>query len=128
MVLGVMVGAVKEIAGGKKEKKDQRIKELKNSIFGVWEGVDKNIIFISNDDETQMRVMVNAMRNINRLEEVADIVGGLSDQIDIYKLASSRTSKVLNKEKIKNEAQQKIKQYIQKLNDYFSISLIFRGE
>ncbi len=127
-LLEAVVGATKEVVEAHKEKKEERIKELKDSILGVWELIDKNIIAISEDDERQIRVMINVMRDIKRLEKIATVIGGLSDQINIYKLASSKELMVTEKEKVKSTAQQTIKQYIQELNSFLSINLTFREE
>ena len=125
-LLEAVVGATKEVVGAHKEKKEERIQELKNSIFGVWELIDKNIIVISKDDERQIRVMVNAMRDIKRLEKIATVIGELFDQINIYKLTLSKELRILERKEVKNIAQQKIKQYIQKLNNLFLINLEFK--
>ncbi len=127
-LLEAVVGATKEVVEAHKEKKEERIKELKDSILGVWELIDKNIIAISEDDERQIRVMINVMRDIKRLEKIATVIGGLSDQINIYKLVSSKELMVTEKEKVKSTAQQTIKQYIQELNSFLSINLTFREE
>ena len=127
-LLEAVVGATKEVVEAHKEKKEERIKELKDSILGVWELIDKNIIAISEDDERQIRIMINVMRDIKRLEKIATVIGGLSDQINIYKLASSKELMVTEKEKVKSTAQQTIKQYIQELNSFLSINLTFREE
>ncbi len=117
-------GLNKKRQEGKQEEDKERKKELKESFLGSWESImENNSIIVSTNDANQVRVLLNAMKDIKRLEKIADIVGELADMVRIY---SDSRMDIKDGREAKLLAKQIVVKSISQLNELFNVNIQFQ--